>query len=419
MLRLRIATLALLGFGLMPAMAAGLVGARALGRPDSGPVVSAVAVEQSGAKAKLVFQMTAQAPVTALVLDEPARIVVDMPDTAFILDPASGSAASLGDRGLIKSYRFGQFAPGKSRIVIDLRGPAKVVRAMSEPTESGGAYRLVVELAGTDLPAFRAAAAESARQMAAGGIAAPVDKSKPLVVLDPGHGGADTGATNGDIVEKSVVFEFARALAKRLEIDGLVRVMMTRTDDTFVPLTDRVRIAEEADANLFVSIHADTLREHDVQGATVYTLSDKASDALAARVAEQENDADRAGGLVDTAEAAGVSDILSDLARRETRVLGRSFARSLVAYWREVGELNKNPLRSARFRVLKAADFPSVLFELGYMSNTHDLGQLTSAEWRERAVASVASSIERFLRAPQPDIPAAVAGATVAADGMR
>ena len=230
-----------------------------------------------------------------------------------------------------------------------------------------------------------------------------------MVVLDPGHGGADQGATSKDIQEKHIVFEFARTLAERLRAGGEVRCIMTRNDDTFIPLAERVEIAEQANANLFVSIHADTLFETNVQGATAYTLSDRASDAHAARVADNENASDRAGGIIDKAEAAGLNDILSDLTRRETRVLSRSFARGLVSAWRDVGDLNKNPLRSAGFRVLKAPDFPSVLFELGYLSNGSDLKNLSSPEWREKAVEKVALSIERFLRTQPADTTAVVA----------
>lgn len=391
------------------AQAGGLVGVRALARPaDAGPVASAVTLEQGNGRAALVFEMTSSVAAQAYVLDEPARVIVDLPETAFVLDPASGRPGQIAS-GLVRAFRFGLFAPGKSRVVIDLAGPARIVRVSSGPTPAGGAFRFAVELASSDSVSFRAAALEARRTLALAAEPAKADGSKPLVVLDPGHGGSDTGATAKEINEKTIVFDFAKSLAARLEAGGQVRSLLTRTDDSFVPLGDRVRIAEEANANLFVSIHADMLTEPTVQGATVYTLSDRASDAHAARVAENENAADRFGGTVDKAEAAGLNDILSDLTRRETRVLGRSFARNLIGVWRDVGDLNKNPLRSARFRVLKAADFPSVLFELGYLSNTSDLKSLSSPEWRAKAVEKVAGAIERFLRATPGEPVAALA----------
>ena len=147
----------------------------------------------------------------------------------------------------------------------------------------------------------------------------------------------------------------------------------------------------------FVSIHADTLAETFVQGATVYTLSDKASDVEAGRVADKENAADRAGGLADVQDVIGVNDILHDLTRRETRALSHGFARTLVEYWRQIGNLNKNPMRSAGFRVLKAPEVPSVLLELGYLSNEKDMSLLTSPEWRQRSVTRIADSIVRHF----------------------
>lgn len=392
-------------FAAAPAAAGGLVGVRALAQSGlSTPVASAATLDQGSARARLAFDLTAPVEASATVLDEPDRVVVDLPETAFVLDPALGRAGSLG-RGLIRSYRFGAAAAGRSRVVIDLAGPARIVRVAAEPTPAGGASRLVIDLAATDTASFRASAAEARRRAANAAEPAKLSRVRPVVVLDPGHGGADTGATardaadKRDVLEKTIVFDFAKALAARLEADGEVRCVMTRTDDTFIPLGERVRIAEEAGASLFVSIHADRLSEPGVQGATVYTLSDRASDAGAARVAEHENSSDRAAGLADQAEADGLKNILSDLTHRETRVLGRSFARGLVSAWREVGDLNKNPLRSAGFRVLRAADFPSVLFELGYLSNPNDLKNLSSPEWRDRAVARVAAAIERFMRA--------------------
>lgn len=393
-----------------PAAAGGLMGARALAKSgEAGPIVSAVSLSQGAGAAKLTFEMTSTVEANAYVLDDPARVIVDLPETAFVLDPASGRAGQIGQSGLIRSYRFGLIAPGKSRIVIDLSGPAKIQRVSSGVTPAGGAYRLAIELASGNATAFRAAASEARKTLVQLAEPAPVIATRPLVVLDPGHGGIDLGAVSKDVQEKQIVFDFAKALADRLKAGGEVRCMMTRTDDTFIPLAERVQIAQQANANLFVSIHADTLFEANVQGATAYTLSDRASDAHAARVADNENASDRVGGAADRAEAAGVNDILSDLTRRETKVLSRSFARGLVSAWRDVGDLNKNPLRSAGFRVLKAPDFPSVLFELGYLSNAADLKNLSSAEWREKAVERVAQSIERFLRTQPNDMTAVVA----------
>jgi len=204
------------------------------------------------------------------------------------------------------------------------------------------------------------------------------------------------------LIEKELVFDFAKAVAAKLDADGRFKVVMTRDDDSFVPLSERVRMARDGNAALFVSIHADTLSSvADVSGATVYTVSDRASDAEAARVAEKENQSDAAAGLDKTEDASDVSGILFDLTRRETRAYSHFFAHTLVNYWRVAGRLNKNPRRSAGFRVLKAPDVPSVLLELGYLSNEKDGLALTSAQWRDKASSQVAEAIKAFFSARQ------------------
>jgi N-acetylmuramoyl-L-alanine amidase len=205
-------------------------------------------------------------------------------------------------------------------------------------------------------------------------------------------------------LEKTIVFDFARALKQKIEEKGQMRALLTRSDDVFVTLDDRVRFARQSKAALFLSIHADTLAEPHVAGATVYTVSGRASDAEAARTAAKENLADQAAGLELKEDAEDVGDILMDLTRRETRALSRKFASAIISKWRNAGSLNKNPGRSAGFVVLKAYDIPSVLLELGYLSNDTDLSNLTSAQWRDRAASSTAQAIEDYfvnsVRAP-------------------
>jgi N-acetylmuramoyl-L-alanine amidase len=330
-----------------------------------------------------------------------------LPQIDFQLDPESGKRARGPHRktGLIAAFRFGQLAQGKSRIVIDLRAPAQILRASCEKTDGDGHTSLVIELAKTSRADFRAAV--QIARMKLGALAQtkkdqkPQPASvKPVIMIDPGHGGIDRGAMVKGLVEKDLVFDFAKALAAKLETDGRFKIVMTRDDDSFVPLSERVRMARDGNAALFVSIHADTLSEaSDVSGATVYTVSDRASDAEAARVAQKENQADAAAGLDKTEDASDVSDILFDLTRRETRAYSHFFAHTLANYWRVAGRLNKNPQRSAGFRVLKAPDVPSVLLELGYLSNQKDSLALSSAEWRDKASSQVAAAIEAFFSA--------------------
>jgi N-acetylmuramoyl-L-alanine amidase len=228
--------------------------------------------------------------------------------------------------------------------------------------------------------------------------AAPTDP-RPVVVIDPGHGGIDNGTQSADEAEKNLVLAFGLALRDRLEKSGKYRIVMTRADDTFVPLADRVRIARSESAALFVSIHADALPkgEGDAQGATIYTLSDKASDAEAEKLAEAENRADAIGGVNLTDEPTEVAGILIDLAQRETRTFSNRFARILMGQMKTTARMHKHPLKSAGFRVLKAPDVPSVLVELGYVSNKDDLEHLVSENWRNRTVAAMAQAIDVFL----------------------
>ncbi|WP_084143453.1 N-acetylmuramoyl-L-alanine amidase [Methylocapsa acidiphila] len=397
-----------------PQEGANAAAAPASAEPGARAVASAARLEQGGGKAKLIFTLSAPVSATAFVLSHPARVIVDLPQIDFALDPQIGKPAAAGRRRhrrggsaeLVASFRFGQLGQGKSRVVVDLGGPTRVVKAVCE--ESGGEQRLVIELARTSRQNFRTAVQEARAALAGQSSSVAPHKveapqkieaaGKQIVVIDPGHGGIDSGAMVKGLVEKTLVFEFAKAVQAKLEADGRFAVVLTRQDDSFVPLSARVRMAREGNAALFVSIHADTLSDaSDVSGATVYTASDRASDAEAARVAEKENQSDAVAGLEGAEDSGDVSDILFDLTRRETRAYSHVFARTLVNYWKVAARLNKNPQRSAGFRVLKAPDVPSVLLELGYLSNEKDHLALNSPEWREQASSRVVEAIEAFF----------------------
>ena len=238
-----------------------------------------------------------------------------------------------------------------------------------------------------------------------------------MIVLDPGHGGIDSGAQGvKGAMEKTLTLAFCAELKRALEAGGRYKVLMTRDDDQYVELEARVAFARAANAALFVSIHADTLNEAaDVGGSTVYTVADRASDAEAARVAAHENAADRDPNG-DKAEAdPGVADILFDLKRRETRAYSHLFSRRLVDVLGAATRLNHNPERSAGFVVLKAPEFPSVLVELGYLSNVQDVALLESPDWRTRTAAAMTKAIDGFFAAGgAPEDAAAAAGPGVA-----
>jgi N-acetylmuramoyl-L-alanine amidase len=376
------------------------------------PVASDVRVAGDDRQTRFILDLDRKIDARAFVLGDPYRVVVDIPQVTFNLPAGSGTAG----RGLIRAFRYGLVMPGGSRVVFDLSGPAKIEKSYVMEAANGQPARLVVELAAVERSAFRpshpgdeppqlrpaivADASGPAMETTGSAKTGKTVDPRPVVVIDPGHGGVDNGtqAATGES-EKSLVLDFAKALRDRIEKSGKFRVVMTRDDDTFVPLGDRVKIARTNMAALFVSIHADALpkREGDAQGATIYTLSEKASDAEAEKLAEAENKADAIAGINLTEEPADVADILIDLTQRETRTFSSRFAKMLATEMKTVARMHKHPLKSAGFKVLKAHDVPSVLVELGYVSNKDDLQHLVSESWRSRTVGSVAQAVDAFL----------------------
>lgn len=374
------------------------------------PVASDVRVAGDGKQTRFILDLDRKIDARAFVLGDPYRVVVDIPQVTFNLPAGVGKEG----RGLIRAFRYGLVMPGGSRVVFDLTGPAKIEKTYVIDAANGQPARLVVELAAVERSAFKTSspgedkvqlrpaivADDSGTETTGTTRTAKTVDPRPVIVIDPGHGGVDNGtqAATGES-EKMLVLDFAKALRDRIEKSGKFRVVMTRDDDTFVPLGERVKIARANTAALFVSIHADALpkREGDAQGATVYTLSERASDAEAEKLAEAENKADAIAGINLTEEPAEVADILIELTQRETRTFSNRFARTLVNEMKGVARMHKHPLKSAGFKVLKAHDVPSVLVELGYVSNKDDLQHLVSESWRSRTVGSVAQAVDAFL----------------------
>jgi N-acetylmuramoyl-L-alanine amidase len=373
----------------------------AFGQSGAYPVATDVRLGGDLTETRLIMDLSRKVDLHAFTLADPYRVVVDIPEIVFRLPPKAGETG----RGLIKAFRFGLMMEGGSRIVVDLAKPARVQKAFVMDPAAGEPARLVLDLVATDRVGFLRQIAADQKLLTERMPVVPQPQvnnsdSRPLVVLDPGHGGIDTGtrAPTGEL-EKDIVLDFAKRLRQRIESAGKYRVLMTRTDDTYVPLGDRVEIARKANAALFVSIHADSLPHHegDAQGATVYTLSNKASDAEAAQVAAMENRSDVVAGVDLKGEPDDVAGILIDLAQRETKTFSTQFAHKLVADLRGVARLHKEPLKSAGFRVLRAPDVPSVLVELGYVSNRDDLKSLMSDSWRDRTADSIAAAIDTYL----------------------
>jgi len=369
---------------------------------ESLPAATDVRVGGDDKQTRFVMDLTQKLGVTAFALANPYRVVIDLPQIAFRLPDKAGEQG----RGLVKAFRYGLIMQGGSRIVLDTKGPVRIDKAFALDAAAGQPARLVLDLSATDRDSFmRAVSLENhpahSPPVKPGDVAAKAaGDPRPLIVLDPGHGGIDTGAKaqSGEL-EKDVVLQFALTLRKKLESSGKYRVAMTRSDDTFIPLSERVRFARSHGASLMISIHADALprSEGQAEGATVYTLSENASDAEAARLAEAENKADAIAGVDLTAEPDDVANILVDLAQRETKTYSSQFARTVVGELKSTARLHKNPLKAAGFKVLTAPDVPSVLVELGYMSTKDDLKLLTSAAWQAKTAQALSAAVDTFF----------------------
>ncbi|MEM6761868.1 MAG: N-acetylmuramoyl-L-alanine amidase [Pseudomonadota bacterium] len=344
---------------------------------------------------RFVLEFSGTAEHRVFVVDEPSRIVVDLDGLTFDISGPVPAA------GLVTAWRYGALGPATGRIVFDLEAPALVARSFVLPELAGRPARLVIDLKQVSEARFDAAA-EGAVASLDDPLPRPAKAAEFLVVIDPGHGGIDPGAVSeAGTMEKDLALQFSKRLRDDLSrIDG-VDVRLTRSDDRFLSLNRRIRIARAYGADLFISIHADSAPQDYVQGATVYTLSERPSDAEAAALAARENLSDSVSGAVEPDVQEDVSGILADLMRRETKAFSHEFASTLVATMRPTVRMNSNPHRFARFRVLLAHDIPSVLLELGYLTNTDDARLLTDPAWQERASAAVTEAVARFFRAPR------------------
>lgn len=388
--------------GLLCMIAVGMGGSAAVAAPDEdGPRVVASGAKVSGDadRTRFVIELSEGVEFGTFVLPDPNRVIIDLSNVTFDLPPEAGSNVG----GMVSAWRYGQFAAGQARVVLDVDRPVAVEHAFFLPPVADQPGRLVLDLVSTSETAF-AEAVKTSRGKRAGAEpeltekGEPVVGNRPVIVLDPGHGGVDPGAVGkGGVFEKDVVLSFARKLRDDLLASGEVDVRLTRDDDRFLSLRQRVEVARGYGADLFVSIHADSAPQNYVRGATVYTLSERASDAQAAAIAARENRSDVLAGIEADEATDEVTDILIDLARRETKVFSHHFAEDVIDELGTAVQLHKNPHRSARFRVLKAHDIPSVLIELGYLSNIHDEQLLTDEQWRDRAAGALSEAVVRFF----------------------
>lgn len=359
----------------------------------------------SDARTRVVLDLGSKVDFDIFSLDNPRRVVVDLPSLDW---PNKTPKVD----GLVKSIRFGQFSDTKSRLVIDLSRPANVAKSFLLDKSSGLPHRLVLDLVPSSASAFtlqvakdRAAKRKTAKAEAPPPVFTPKPKSqrrgKPVIVLDAGHGGVDPGAHGAKAREKDVTLTFTRELAKQLRATGRYKVYLTRNRDIYIPLRQRVNIARKHNADLFMSIHADAIKRKSVRGMSIYTLSETASDKEAAALARKENQSDIIAGIDFADQPAEVANILIDLAQRETKNLSVKFANLVVEKARGKTRLLERTHRFAGFRVLKAPDVPSVLIELGFLTNRSDEKQLLNGKWRRGVAGAVVNSIDAFFKGGQ------------------
>ncbi|RWA70095.1 N-acetylmuramoyl-L-alanine amidase [Mesorhizobium sp.] len=381
-----------------------LFGLTAAARADG--LLGATGYKMAGdaTRTRIVMTFDREPDVKWFLLRGPDRLVVDLPRTRFALD-----AKDVKPRGLVRAVRFGDQGQG-SRLILTGKGPFAVDKLDVLKNDDGSGYRIAIDmsaaserefdeaLANQSLTTGSTVSADKGGRVGTGPISAPGHRF--TVVIDPGHGGVDGGAESaGGTVEKNVTLAFATELRGKLAAVGKYDVYMTRENDVYLTLDDRVRIARQHEADLLISIHADTIAVKGLRGATVYTLSDKASDPEAQALADRENLSDQFAGMKIEDDNKEVTDILIDLIRRETHGFSMSFAHTLVGQLSTSVGLINNPQRSAGFKVLKAPDVPSVLVELGYLSNSKDEAQLLSADWRGKAAQSITNAVALFAAA--------------------
>ena len=368
------------------------------------PNVIDVRVSATPERARLVIDLAGKTEFALVSLTEPDRLAIDVRAATFSVPEPSGKPAG---EGMVAEYLVEQAAPDRVRTTLTLSAPAQVQQAyMLDPFE-GQPARLVVDVipataeefaanVARDLAASTAAPAPST-PTPAGGSELPI-ATRPLVVIDPGHGGIDSGAETPDgTKEKDIVLAFALRLQELLVASGRFDVALTREDDTFLRLEERVALARTNKADLFVSVHADSFQQPEIRGASVYTRDENATDVLDKVLADNENKTDVIAGFAMPQMAPEVVDILLDLMRREMRQQSFMAAQAIVHQLEPSVELRRFPVRQADFFVLQAPDVPSVLVELGFLSNAADMANLLEGEWQDRTADALARGISTYF----------------------
>jgi N-acetylmuramoyl-L-alanine amidase len=356
-------------------------------------------------KTRFVLELSQEPSYRVFTLADPFRVVIDMPE--FTWKIAQGDTPRAG--GVIKAMRYGLFAPGTGRIVLDTAQPVRLDKVFVLPPGGGKPHRFVIDVTAISRSAYFATAARlpitskiplPAPKSTASPVVpvSPATDDRPMVIVDAGHGGVDPGARGlSGISEKALTLDYAKALKRVLQQSGRYRVFLTRNRDRFIKLRDRVRIAQEAGGDLFVSLHANIHKSPKVSGASIFTLSEKASDAEAEALAAAENSADVLAGIDLGGQTDDVREILIDLAQRETMNLSKQFANTLVREVAKEARVLRNSHRFAGFAVLKSPTVPSILFEIGYLSNQREERLMRTEEHRKKIVTAMLRAIDAYF----------------------
>jgi len=364
---------------------------------------------QNGASARLVLDLTDHPSHEVLLLKNPYRVVIDLEKTTIVIPENKIPKTS----NIVRDLRIGKTPKGAARIVVETKDSAIVKKAFFLPPQGGFDWRLVVDITSASQDDFEKAKAQNPKpqtatptqtEISAKDAAAELEKlkkplaAKPLIVLDPGHGGKDPGAISASgYYEKHITLKMAKELKQTLEATGKYRVMLTRSDDRALALKSRVKIARDARADLFISIHADSAKNSRAKGLSVYTLSERASDRESAALAERENKVDALINMDFSDKTPEVANILIDLARRDTMNTSKDLANYMVSEMSRTVRVLPDTHRFAGFAVLKAQDIPSVLVEIGYLSNREEERLIRSPAYREKLAKALTKAIDKFF----------------------
>jgi N-acetylmuramoyl-L-alanine amidase len=364
-------------------------------------IVSDVRIGVHPDKTRFVIELSEQPAYRVFALSDPYRVVIDLPEVSWQL--STKRQRKFG--GVIENLRFGLFAPGVSRVVLDLLTPVRLDKVFILPPTAEYSYRLVIDLVQVSQQAFRDYPQNSMKSIEQLPSSNPRNQpSRPpsdliTVIIDPGHGGIDPGAIGiSGVYEKNITLTYARELKHQLEATGRYHIALTRDRDIFVRLADRRQLSHNLGAELFLSLHADAHPSPKLRGAAVYTLSESASDTVAAALAESANKADLIAGIDLNNHNDDVANILLDLTQRETMNLSARYASTLINELGKETKLLNNTHRFAGFVVLKAHNIPSVLVELGFLSNRQDEKQLRGSSHRQRVVGAIARAVEHYFQ---------------------